>query len=221
MIGDRDPDGGGPRFFGVYPAIVTSLTKDDKRLGRIEVSFPFLGEAGKDVRALATLCTPYADNDQGFEMIPSKGSQVLVAFEAGDLQRPYVLGACWNGREKLPQTPQAANDKRLIKTRSGSLLEFDDKAGSAKVTLSMKSGHRIVLDDSGPTLTIRHSGGSSITFEASGNVSITCKGALNITATSVMVKAPSTTHTGSITCLALTATSITSPLYSPGAGNIW
>jgi uncharacterized protein involved in type VI secretion and phage assembly len=221
MISDGEPDGGGPRYFGVYPAIVTSLVKDRKRQGRIEVSFPFLGEAGKDVRALATLCTPYADDDQGFEMLPEKNSQVVVAFEAGDLQRPYIIGACWNGREKLPQSPEESNDKRLIKTRSGSLFEFDDKKGAAKVTLRTKGGHRIVLDEAGPSITIAHSGGSSIQFESSGNVSITCKGALNITATSVMVKAPSTTHTGSITCTTFTATSVTSPLYSPGAGNVW
>lgn len=221
MISDREPDGSGPRYFGVYPAIVTSLVKDSKKLGRIELSFPFLGEAGKDVRALATLCTPYADDDQGFEMLPEKNSQVVVAFEGGDLQRPYVLGACWNGREKLPETPDEANDKRLIKTRSGSRLEFDDKKGAAKVTLRTKNGHRIVLDEGGPSITIRHSGGSSIKFESSGNVTIDCKGALNITATSVMVKAPSTTHTGSITCTTFTATSVTSPLYSPGAGNVW
>jgi len=221
MIEDRDADGGGPRYFGVYPAIVTSLVKDAKGQGRIEVSFPFLGKAGAKVRALATLCTPYADDDQGFEMLPEEKSQVLVAFEAGDLQRPYVLGACWNGRAKVPQKPQAANDKRFIKSREGSLLEFDDKKGSPKVTLRTKSGHMVELDAALKTLTVQHSGGSSIKFESSGGITIDCKGKLQITATSVIVTAPSTTHSGSITCTSHTATSITSPLYSTGAGNVW
>src|SRR5262245_11167545 len=131
-IGDFRPDGDARRYFGVYPAIVTSIVKDDENLGRIEVKFPFLGKDGEEVRALATLCTPYADDDQGFEILPAVDSQVVVAFEAGDLERPYIIGACWNGKEKLPQKPDAANDKRLIKTREGSLLEFDDKKGSPK-----------------------------------------------------------------------------------------
>ena len=220
-MSDSRTDGDGPRYFGVYPAIVTSIVADKKNLGRIEVKFPWLGESGKDVRALATLCSPYADDDQGFEILPAVDSQVVVAFEAGDLRRPYIIGACWNGREALPEKPIEANNKRLIKTRSGSLLEFDDSSGAAKVTLSMKSGHKLVLDDGGSTITLSHKNGSSLKFESSGNVTLTATGQLTINASAVQVNAASDTHSGSITCTALTATSITSPLYSQGAGNIW
>ena len=54
---------------------------------------------------------------------------VVVAFEAGDFRRPYIVGSAWNGKESLPESPESANNKRLIKTRSGSLLEFDDTPG--------------------------------------------------------------------------------------------
>lgn len=221
MISDFRPDGGGTGYFGVYPAIVTDIVKDGESLGRIEVRFPFLGKAGEKVRALATLCTPYADNDQGFQMIPEKDSQVVVAFEAGDLRRPYILGACWNGREMQPDTPVKANNKRLIKTRAGSLLEFDDTEGSPKVTLSMKSGHKVVMDDGANTVTISHSNGSTLEFQSSGDVAVNATGRFVVTASSVQVNAPSTTHSGNVTCMAHTATSISSPLYSQGAGNIW
>lgn len=221
MISDFRPDGGGTGYFGVYPAIVTDIVKDGQNLGRIEVRFPFLGEAGKNVRALATLCTPYADDGQGFQMIPAEKSQVVVAFEAGDLRRPYILGACWNGQEALPDTPVKANNKRLIKTRSGSLLEFDDTDGGSKVTLSMKSGHKVVMDDGANTVTVSHSNGSSLEFQASGDVAVNANGRFVVTASSVQVNAPSTTHSGNVTCMAHTATSISSPLYSQGAGNIW
>ncbi|MFZ5446324.1 MAG: phage baseplate assembly protein V [Myxococcota bacterium] len=220
MNDDSNLDGGGPRYFGVYPAIVTSLTKDDQKLGRIEVSFPFLGEAGKDVRALATLCSPYADDNQGFEVLPEEKSQVVVAFEAGDLRRPYIIGACWNGKEKLPVTPEQANNKRVLRTRSGSILEFDDTKGGVKVTLKTAGGHKLELKDTPATITLKHSGGPSIVLSATG-ITIDAQQTLLIKAASVTVQAPSTTHTGSITCTGLTATSVTSPLYSQGAGNIW
>lgn len=222
-IGDFRPDGSRGRYFGVYPAIVTSIVADGENLGRIEVKFPFLGKDGEKVRALATLCTPYADDDQGLEILPAVHSQVVVAFEGGDLHRPYILGACWNGKEKQPARPEAANNKRLIKTRAKTLLEFDDTKGKAKVTLSMEdgSGHSFVLEQQPAAITLTHKNGSYIKLESSGNVTIWAQGMLLLHASSVTVDAPSTTHSGSITCLAHTATSVTSPLYSQGAGQIW
>ena len=132
MSGAFRTDGGGARYFGVYPALVTDLV-DPENLGRIELKVPWLGAEGENVRAWATLLTPYADNDQGFQMLPEVDSQVVVAFEAGSLQRPYIVGACWNGVASLPQAPEAANNKRVIKTRSGSILEFDDTEGAPKI----------------------------------------------------------------------------------------
>jgi len=216
------PDGDAPRYFGVYPAVVTDITKDSESLGRIEVKFPWLGEEGAGVRALATLCTPYADDDQGFEIIPEVDSQVVVAFEAGVLSRPYVIGACWNGQASQPETPEAANNKRLIKTRSGSKLEFDDTEGAARVTISMLSGHSLVLDDSAQEVKVTHSNGCSIKMNAAGQVSITANSSVEITAPALNVHAGTATFDGIVNCTTLTASAaVVSPSYTPGAGNIW
>src|SRR5438270_7845165 len=170
----------------------------------------------------ATLLTPYADDNQGFLVLPAVDTQVVVAFEAGDLRRPYIVGSCWNGKESLPETPSAPNNKRLIKTRAGSLLEFDDTDGAAKVTLSMKSGHKLVLDDGASGIQLTHSNGCQVKLDSSGNVTITATSGVTINAPSGMtVTAPSTTFSGNVTCMAFTATSVTSPIYSPGAGNVW
>jgi uncharacterized protein involved in type VI secretion and phage assembly len=221
VIGDFQPDGDAPRYFGIYPAIVTEIV-DPENLGRIQVKFPWLGGDGGLVRAWATLLTLYADNDQGFQILPAVETQVAVAFEAGNLRRPYIVGAAWNGKEAMPDSPDAANNKRLIKTRAGSLLEFDDTDGAAKVTLSMKSGHKLVLDDSGQEVMLLHSNGCVVQFEGSGDVTISALASLTINAPAgLTVNAPSSTFTGAVTCQPLTATSITSPLYSQGAGNVW
>jgi uncharacterized protein involved in type VI secretion and phage assembly len=215
------PDGDAPRYFGVYPAIVTDIVKDDKGLGRIEVKFPWLGGDGEDVRALATLCTPYADDDQGFEIIPAVDSQVVVAFEAGNLRRPYIIGACWNGQASLPEDPAQPNNKRLIKTRSGSLLEFDDAAGAAKVTVSMSSGHTFVLDDGAQEVKLQHSNGSMLKINAAGQVTIIANATLEITASAVNVHSAAAIFDGLIQCQTLITNAVVSPSYTPGAGNIW
>lgn len=221
MSGGHTTDGQARRHFGLYPAIVTDIVDPDN-LGRVEVKFPWLGGEGDSVRAWATLLTPYADDDQGFLVFPAVDTQVVVGFEAGDLRRPYVVGSAWNGKEALPESPAEPNNKRLIKTRAGSLLEFDDTDGAAKVTLTTKSGHKLVLDEGGKEVQLTHSNGCLLKLDSSGNVTLTATASVTINAPSSMtVNSPSTTFSGNVTCMAFTATSVTSPVYSPGAGNVW
>jgi uncharacterized protein involved in type VI secretion and phage assembly len=209
------------RHFGVYPAIVTDVVDPD-RLGRVELRLPWLGTAGEDVRAWATLCSPYADDGQGLELIPSVDTQVVVAFEAGDLRRPYILGSTWNGREQLPEPATAANDKRLLRTRSGSQLEFDDGPGAEKVTLSMRSGHRLVLDEGGQTVTLAHAGGALVEIDAAGRVSVSASSTIELTAAALNVHAASATFDGIVSCTTMICSSgVVSPSYTPGAGNVW
>jgi uncharacterized protein involved in type VI secretion and phage assembly len=220
-IGAFRPDGDAPRHFGVFPAIVTDIV-DPEGLARIQVKFPWLGSDGDAVRAWATLLTPYADDDQGFEALPAVDTQVVVAFEAGDLRRPYIVGSAWNGREAMPEEPAAANNKRLIKSRAGSLLEFDDTNGAEKVTVSMRSGHKLVLDDGAQEVTVKHANGCVIRINVAGQIEIQANMTVEITAAAVNVHAPMSTFDGIVTCTTLIAKSgVVSPSYTPGAGNIW
>jgi len=219
----KPADGSTPGYFGVYPAIVTDIV-DQKSLGRIQVKFPWLGSGGGggDVRAWATLLTPYAGDDQGFEVLPEVDTQVVVAFEAGDLRRPYIVGACWNGRETLPQAPEAANNKRLIKTRSKSLLEFDDTSGAERVTLKTDSGHKLVLDNATQEVTLTHSNGCVVTLNMAGQVEIRGNASVEITAPVLNVHSAMANFDGIVNCTSvICSTGVVSPSYTPGAGNIW
>jgi len=221
MIGAFRPDVGGPAYFGVYPAIVTNID-DPKGLGRIQVRLPTLGQDGGDVRAWATLVTPYAGDDQGFEFLPEVDTQVVVAFEAGNPRRPYIVGACWNGKESLPETPATPNNIRVIKTRSGSTLEFDDTSGAAKVTLRTSKGNELVLDEGAQEVTLRHFNGCSIVMNAGGQIEVQANATVEITASAVNVHAATATFDGMVNCTTLTASvGVVSPSYTPGVGNIW
>jgi uncharacterized protein involved in type VI secretion and phage assembly len=214
-------DGHGGRYFGLYPAIVTDIV-DPKQLGRIEVRLPTLGTDGAEVRAWATLLTPYADDDQGFEVLPAVDTEVVVAFEAGHLWRPYIVGSCWNGREALPEPPNAANNKRLIKTRSKSVLEFDDTDGASKVTLKMDAGHELVLDDASKEVTLQHANGCVIKLTMAGQIQIQANSTVEITASALNVHAAAANFDGIVTCTSVICnTGVVSPSYTPGAGNVW
>jgi uncharacterized protein involved in type VI secretion and phage assembly len=220
--GDVPVDGGALRHFGVYPAIVTDVVDPDN-LGRIEVKLPWLGRQGDaDVRLWATLCTPYADDDQGLMVLPAVDTQVVVAFEAGDLRRPYIIGSCWNGLQALPGTPQQSNDKRLLKTRSGSLLEFDDTPGASKVTLAMRSGHTLVLDDAIDEVALVHANGASISIDVTGAIRISCNSTVEVSGPMLNVHTPVATFDGIINCTTIICSAgVVSPSYTPGAGNVW
>ncbi len=218
-------DGARSRMFGVYPALVCDL-EDPLDHGRIKVRMPWLGSAGDGVTAWATMVTPYADDDQGQQMLPELDSMVIVAFEAGDIERPYVLGACWNGTTELPRTPSNANNLRLLKSRAGSVIEFDDTAGAPVVAISVagdKSGavHKIVMDDAGDSITIKARNGAEVSITAGGGITIKANTSVNVTAPTVDVQAATATFSGLVQCTTLVATTVVGTTYTPGAGNIW
>ncbi len=219
---NSNPDGGRQQYYGMYPAIVTNIV-DQENLGRVEVKFPWLGTAGdSEVRAWATLISNYADDDQGFQALPEVSSQVVVAFEAGNLRRPYIVGACWNGQEAMPVEPEAANNKRVIKTRSKSILEFDDTQGATKITLKLESGHKLEMDDAAQTVTLTHSNGSVVSFTAAGQIEIQANATVEVNATALNVHASTATFDGIVNCTTLKASSsVISPTYTSGAGNVW
>jgi uncharacterized protein involved in type VI secretion and phage assembly len=214
-------------YFGLYPAIVSDIV-DPERLGRVQVSLPWLGGGsgaaggGTDVRVWATLLSPYADDGQGLQVLPEVGTEVVVGCEGGDARRIYIVGAAWNGRETMPVTPTRPNNKRVFRSRAHSKLEFDDAPGAASVTLSTDRGHKVVLDEGAQQIEITHSGGARIVLAASGQIQITTTATVEVSAASLNVHAATAVFDGSITCTQLTTSvGVVSPSYTPGAGNVW
>ena len=208
------PDAG--RWYGLYPAIVVDIV-DKSGLGKIKVKLPTLGD-GDAVFAWATLLSPYAEDDQGLPGFPSVDTQVIVGFLAGDPDHPFIVGSAWNGKEKQPLMPESRNNKRALVTRSGSRLEFDNTQGVSKVTLSMKTGHRVELDEGARRITVRHADGCSVTLKST-NITVVANVSVTINATTVDLNAPTVNCSGHVNCASITTGAITSAVYSPGAGN--
>ena len=214
-------DGSAPGYYGVYPAIVTQL-KEPPRQGQVQVRFPSLGTDGdKDVRAWANMVSPYADGGHGLEILPDVGTQVMVAFASGQFGEPYILGACWNGKAAPPVKATEANNLRLLRSKTDSELTFDDTVGAEKVTISMKSGHKIEMGNNPDEVVIKHSKGPVITLKSNGEINMSCT-TVDVTAAAVNVHAATSTFDGIVKCTTLDASvGVKSPLYSTGVGNVW
>ncbi len=130
---------------GVFVGKVTS-NKDEKGRGRVKVMLPWRGEEDE---YWARIAVPMAGNGRGMVFYPEVEDEVLVAFEHGDINHPYVIGALWNGKDLPPETnSDGKNNIRKIKSRSGHELIFNDEENKENVEIHTKAGHKIFLDDS-------------------------------------------------------------------------
>jgi uncharacterized protein involved in type VI secretion and phage assembly len=133
------------KTYGVVPGIVTN-NKDPDKLGRLKVKFPWFSDDHETDWVRMT--TFMAGGERGNFFLPEVGDEVLVAFENGNIDRPYVIGALWNGVDKPPETnSDGKNNIRKIKSRSGHELIFNDEESKENVEIHTKAGHRIFLDD--------------------------------------------------------------------------
>jgi uncharacterized protein involved in type VI secretion and phage assembly len=133
---------------GVAPGVVTN-NQDPENLGRVKLRFPWYSDENEtDWVHIATLM---AGPERGTFFLPEVDDVVLVAFEHGDIHRPYVIGALWNGADAPPANNQdGRNNIRKIRSRSGHEIIFNDSdiELQEKVEIHTNAGHKIVLDDS-------------------------------------------------------------------------
>jgi uncharacterized protein involved in type VI secretion and phage assembly len=171
------------RVYGVAAGIITN-NHDPDELGRVKVKFPWFSDDNEtDWVRIATLM---AGSGRGSFFLPEVGDEVLVAFEHGDINRPFVIGALWNGVDKPPETnSDGKNNIRKIRSRSGHEIIFNDdsSAGQEKIEIHTNAGHKIVLDDSVGQEKIDivdKTGGNKITIDSVQN-SISIESALQLT----------------------------------------
>ena len=142
-VGSGQYDDG--RITGVVIGIVTN-NHDPDRLGRVKVRFPWL--SGSTESHWARVATPMAGNGRGLYFLPEVDDEVLVLFERGDVRFPFVIGALWNGKDQAPAgNSDGKNALRVIKSRSGHLIRFDDSEKAQKIEIiDATSSNRIVID---------------------------------------------------------------------------
>ncbi|MEV5678991.1 MULTISPECIES: VgrG-related protein [unclassified Streptomyces] len=190
--------GGGSRCAGLVSGTVTD-TQDPEGSGRVKVRFPWLS----DEYASDWARTAQSGGTGGGEaFIPEVGDEVLVGFEHGHLDRPYVLAGLYNGKDRpggggsgasgsgapagdsgtpaggggggeLVDPTSGAVNRRTFASKSGNQLELLDAAnGPQGVRLRTGDGKLTIDLDRKGTAIVINSDGS-VTIEAKERVSIT------------------------------------------------
>lgn len=170
---------------GVAVAIVKQ-NKDDSGLARVRVNYPWHSEPSESY--WARIAAPMAGSDRGTYFLPEVGDEVLVAFERGDLRFPYVVGGLWNGRDQSPaNNGDGNNDVRMIRTRKGHQLSFDD-GSSGRVQLQLNDGKTLKIDDNGITLD-DNNGTTLVINSKDGSLTITAAQSLTFKAPQISLEA--------------------------------
>ena len=217
--------GPGPELFGVYPALVASVV-DPERMGRVRIRMPWAVDPhGGPLEAWARLAMPMAGNACGAWLRPEPEDEVLVAFEAGDASRPYVVGSLWNGVDAPPESGTSA--RRVIRSPRGLTVVLDDAVGAETVTIETPGGQRISLTDAGRRVEVEDSAGNAVRLEPTG-ISVRASGKVTVTATAVEISATVITvnaglakFSGAVQSETLITNSVIAQSYTPGAGNVW
>jgi len=180
---EKDPK----RFYGVTTGIVIDPL-DPLLLGRVQVQLPFVDFL--DLSPWARIAVPMAGQFSGFYCLPKIGDEVLVAFEQGDLNVPYVIGSLWNGLpptlvlqngptppEVIPAPPVPAAYQSLVLSPAGMITMATNYTVTATLAMNFIVGSNVVtINPSGVTIT----SAGELTLSAASGINIVAGGTVNI-----------------------------------------
>ncbi|MDR2232305.1 MAG: phage baseplate assembly protein V, partial [Tannerella sp.] len=170
-----------------YPQLALVKSNDDeKKLGRVKAEFQWQKDKGKTtnwIRVQTPDAGPNPDarkykdivpQNRGFVFIPEEDDIVMINFEYGDPNRPYVAGSIFS--EKASKGGDSDNKKKSITTRVDSSMTFDDDEGSVTIK-DQKGSDSVMIFDGKKNIVIKAdesitlvSGKSIIVLEKDGTI---------------------------------------------------
>jgi len=138
---------------------------DPEGLGRVKVKYNWA--SGSTTSDWMRMIQPHSGSGKGFYFIPEIDEEVLVGFEGGNAQNPYVLGTQYNGSQSSGYA-DGQNNVKAIHTRSGTKIILNDAEGS--VLIEDPSGNTWKMDGKG---NIDVNAPKNFTVNAGENVNIT------------------------------------------------
>ena len=183
---------GGQPINGVVVAIVTD-NNDPNNTARVKLKFPWLDDSYEsDWARLAQLG---AGPNSGAVWIPEVNDEVLVAFENGDIRRPYVVGNLYNGVD-TPNEGSGLFDNGKVKRRGfisrmgHKFIFFDDANKSGVAFISSDGNLKISLNETNSEIHISSQGKvhvesqQDMTLESQGNLKLSAQQGITLEAQS-------------------------------------
>lgn len=144
-------DTGDNRIFGV---VVGQVAKnyDQNMPGRVCVTVPTRDKDANELK-WARVAMPSGGSQWGHYFLPEVGDQVLLVFEQGNIEKPYVIGCIPKDRDNiLKKTADEKNQYKKIVTKNGNTIYFEDNSEGEgdkdKIKIvTAKGTHRIELDN--------------------------------------------------------------------------
>lgn len=139
---------------------------DDKGQGRVKVAFDWQ-KNGKTTNWIRVQ-TPNAGvsgavpKNRGWVFVPEVGDQVMVSYEHGNPDRPYVTGSVFHSGSG--KGGDKDNKVKSIITRSGNAIVFDDEMGS--IVITDQTGKQLIMLDGTDAITVMAKKSITLTNEA-------------------------------------------------------
>ncbi|MCN8314758.1 type VI secretion system tip protein VgrG [Escherichia coli] len=141
-----------PVMAGTLPARVTSTVKNDiyahiDKDGRYRVNLDFDRDTWKPGYESLWVCQsrPYAGDTYGLHLPLLAGTEVSIAFEEGNPDRPYIAGVKHDSAHTDHVTIQ--NDKRnVLRTPANNKIRLDDERGKEHIKVSTEYGGKSQLN---------------------------------------------------------------------------
>lgn len=103
--------------------------KDPEKLGRVRVQFLWQKEQDDSlITPWIRIAQPHGGSNKGFYFIPEIDEEVMVGFEMGNAEKPYVIGTLYQGVQRPGSNwYNETNDIKAIRTRNGHTVEIYDE----------------------------------------------------------------------------------------------
>ena len=208
---------------GICPAVVIDNIDPDNS-GRVKVR---LVQGRQRYETWARMATLMAGNNRGTWFTPDVEDEVLVAFGESAAGEAYVIGGLWSKTNLPPQTMDATNSKKVLRSRNGVKITLNDQNGQESFTVETPGGQKVTLQDGSGAVEVTDSNGNSVKLEATGiSVNASAKVTINasqiaVSAAMITIDAGTSKFSGVVQCDTLISNSVISASYTPGAGNIW
>ena len=216
LAGDSGGNNGGGSGAGIKLAKITNI-KDPKNLGRVKCTYITKDKDAGETGWIFCL-TPFGGNKYGSFFHMNVGDIVALAYENGDIHRPFVLGCLWVKDAKSPLTVTNGENKdyRLVTPNQSYIDLFDDK-GKEKITISTPKKRKLVIDDEkqlvelscDQKLTIKVGSGVTITCEGTGEVKIKAQKEIKLSAAQINAKASGTVEVSGNSSVTVKSTGVT------------